>query len=336
MTTSQFELRGEMREVDSRAVATLDAALGAAMADSSGQPAAVMHALDPRRVLAFRSGGPPLWSVGVASQGDLHQFLTYGLSRAIDPTMPFAFELALRVRSVDGPPNWATLMLRTLARYQLSSGREIRPGQFWEMGAAISQAAVAPHDRHIMPNTAMDTLLVAPGPSLPTPAGPISIRNVFGLDPGERAMLECVPSATFLRELRELVDPTLTVWLDRPSLTEHAAFRARMELAAEREGTDVSATCVPGLRWRRVGSAFEVTIPAGTGARLRAMLAARLPFGRDLFVHSAATGPGTEMIVSPSPTLAATSDMGTLLLRMPAGAIQLQMLSNEPHVWTFR
>jgi hypothetical protein len=225
----EFRVDGAgVRSVNGDVVQALDAALASMLPGAQ-----VLHAFDPQRIVKFAGGGPPVWSVGVASHpSGVHQFLTYGLSSAVEPGLPFGFELTMRVRSPGPPPLWPTLLLRSLARYQLG-GREMKPGHHADLGGPISQAPVRPEERASMPATRMTTVLVMPGWTLPTPGGPVEIRSVVGLDPRERQLLEACPAEAFCDELRRY-DPSLTVALDSPSVADHPTFRASVEAIAAR------------------------------------------------------------------------------------------------------
>lgn len=320
-----------MRETRPETVAALDAALGATFGT------AVLHAFDPKRMLAFAAGGPAAWSVAVTSHpSGVHQFLTYGLSRAVDPRAPFGFELAMRVRATGGVPVWPTLLLRTIARYHLQSGREVKRGQFIDVGAPISQAPVTPEERHLMPTTRMDAILVLGGATLPTPAGPIEIRNVVGLDAAERELLACVHAARFEEALRRN-DPDLTVALDSPSLAAAPPFREAMEAASRAEGSDCSAECVPGLAWTDDGHALEVRIPKEASARLHRRLMSRLPFGEGLLVHGTDGGEGTEVLIIPGAEVEVPDqDPTRLTLALPFESTYVRFLEGgDAASWRF-
>lgn len=331
----EFELPRDpraMRVIHDDAVTSLDQALAQAVPDAQ-----VMHAIDPRRIVTFPFGGPPVWSVGVVSHpSGIHQFMTYGLSSAIDPAQTYGFELTMRVQSPGPVPAWPTLLLRTIARYHLESGRTIEPGQSWNLGGPISRAPVRAEEQMLMPNTRMNTILVVGGPSLPTPRGPIEIRNVFGLDDAECDLLESCRAARFVDALRR-VDPTLAVTLDGPSLAANDAFRQEIEAASAREGSDCRSMCIPGLRWHDDGGAFVVTIPGGAGARLKRRLGTRLPFGEGLLVHDHATGAGTEVRFVPGTALDASPHSASqLVLTIGMASPELMFLGDDPASWRLR
>lgn len=317
-----------MREANSAAVETLDAALASAIPGAT-----VLHAIDPQRVLSFREGGPPLWSVAVASAGGVHQFLSYGLSRAVDSASPFSFELALRVASQEStPPLWPTLLLRHIARYHLTSGREVRPGQCLPLGGPITRAPLAREHQASMPDTRMNTIFIVGGPTLPTPSGPVEFRTVFALDSEEQKLLELGRASTFARILSE-VNPSLTVSLDAPSLVQDTRFMQ----AARTEGSDCTAMVVPQLRWEDDGSAVHVRIPKGIGTHLKARIASRLPFGQGLLLHAETPAPYSEVLLLPGDALdMPEQDQTRIVLQMPPQSSHFTFLSDaDAAVWTF-
>ena len=185
---------GAMRNVNSEAVEALDAALKALGPEGRGE---VMHAIDPRRILALPFGGPPVWSVAQVEIGDgSRQYLTYGLSSAVDPESPYDFELTMRVQGADDSM-WPVLLLRHLARYQLVGGRPIEPGEYWALGGAITRSAVPLEMQANFPDTRLNSVFIIAGEELSTPHGDISLRNVVGLDSAERALREQCTDARF-------------------------------------------------------------------------------------------------------------------------------------------
>lgn len=323
-----------MRHVNTPAVEALDRVLAGSFAGAE-----VMHAIDPSRVVSFAAGGPPLWSVAFATDGrGLFQYLSYGLSRGVDPASPFGFELALRVRSTEPAPIWPTLLLRHVARYLVSSGREVKAGQSLALYGPISRAPVAPHEQHLMPDTRMTSVMLLAGPTLPTPAGAIEVRSVFGLDASEVQWLELCQSATFARLVQEH-DPSLAVDLTSPSLVHSESFLASVGAASKSEGSDGGALCIEGLHWSDDGSALHVQLPRGSGGFLKKRLASRLPFGRQLFLHAANAGPGTEVVIVPGNSLdiLSSDDPVRLVLQMPPTSTQFQFLSDADAAnWSFR
>jgi hypothetical protein len=321
-----------MRNVNGPAVEALDAALAAAMGGAQ-----VMHGMDPRRMLTLAAGGPPVWSVAVTSRDGHHQFLTYGLSRAVDPASPFAFELAMRVRDANPAPMWPMMLLRSIARYHFATGRVIAPGQSMDLGGPISQAPLAPAERHTMPTTRMTGVMILGGATIPTPHGPVQLHNVFGLDARERDLLESCKAASFMRELGAR-NPGFIVGLDAPSLADDASFVTAIEEAAMREGSDCQAFCVPGLRWKDDGTAFVITIPPDSAGKLKRRILSRLPFGQGLLVHGEAAGPGSEILLLPAEQIGVPdSDAQRLTLELPHASAYVNFLADGQRAeWTLR
>lgn len=321
-----------MRNVNGPAVEALDAALAASMGGAQ-----VMHGMDPRRILTLAAGGPPVWSVAMASRDGHHQFLTYGLSRAVDPASPFAFELALRVRDANPSPMWPMMLLRSIARYHFATGRVIAPGQSMDLGGPISQAPLAPAERHTMPSTRMTGIMILGGASIPTPHGPVQLHNVFGLDARERDLLESCRASSFMRELAAR-NAGYIVALDSPSLADDASFTASIDEAAMREGSDCQAFCVPGLRWSDDGTAFEISIPAASAGKLKRRLLSRLPFGQGLLVHGEEAGPGSEILFMPADEIGVPdTNAQRLTLELPHASAYVSLLADDQTAnWTLR
>ncbi|HEY1954009.1 MAG TPA: suppressor of fused domain protein [Polyangiaceae bacterium] len=314
---------GAMRSANGGAVEALDAALAASMGGAN-----VLHGFDPRRIVAFAAGGPPVWSVAFASRDGHHQFLTYGLSRAVDPASPFPFELALRVRDPNPAPMWPVMLLRSIARYHFSTGRVIAPGQFIDLGGPISQAPVTPAERHTMPTTHMTAIMTLGGATIPTPHGPIALHNVLGIDARECELLQSCRAESFMRELAKR-NPGYVVALDGPSLADDATFVGAIEEAARREGSDCQAVCVPGLRWADDGSAFDITIPAEHAGRLRRRILSRLPFGQGLLAHTDQPGPGGEILFLPAASVdVPEADERRLTLEVPHESPYVSLLAD--------
>lgn len=321
-----------MRNVNGGAVEALDSALAASM---NGAP--VMHGMDPRRILTLAAGGPPVWSVALASRDGHHQLLTYGLSRAVDPASPFPFELAMRVRDADPSPMWPMMLLRSIARYHFATSRVIAPGQSMDLGGPISQAPVTPAERHTMPSTRMTGIMILGGATIPTPHGAVQLHNVFGIDAAERELLESCRATSFIRELTAR-NPGFIVALDAPSLASDASFTAAIETAAMREGSDCQAVCVPGLRWSDDGSAFTISVPPESAGKLKHRILSRLPFGQGLLVHSENPGPGSEILLLPATQIGVPdSSPQRLTLELPHESAYVQLLAEGSRAeWTLR
>ena len=291
----ELELKGDPRRVDDAGVERLDRALAAA----AGVPVErVLHAIDPRRVLAFQAGGPPVWSVAVAPCADGgFLFLTYGLSRAVEPDARFEHELSLRAPAAPNgqPPQWPTFLLRQLCRYQITSGRELRVGDPMSFGKSITRAAMAPQHEASMPDSPLTTVAVVADPAIE------GARRVVGLRPEEHALAELWSTAGLMAELAKR-DPTLETDIRRGSWADDAELRAAVEAGAKREGSQTGAMVIAGLRWREQGAEGVVLrLPGGaTMKRLVALIDGRLGFGRNLLLHDFEPAPHSEVGLVPS------------------------------------
>jgi len=290
----EFQLNGNPRSVSETAVAQLDAALAVAAGSSIDR---VLHGIDPRRILRFEQGGPPVWSVASCPcQDGAHLFVTYGLSRFIDPDAAFDFEMSLRVPSEPGgqPPAWPMFLLRQLARYQITSGRELKVGDPMSFGESITRAAMGPQHKASMPDSSMSAVGITTDPGMQ------SIRRVYGLLPDEQALSEVWSTAGLLNEIARR-DPTLSTRLGRRSWALDAELRAAVLRGAEREGSTTGAIVVPGLRWEQDQEGLLVHIPGGPVVpRILAMIRARVGFGRTLLMHDFEPRPFSEVGLTPS------------------------------------
>lgn len=163
----KLELRGEPRNVNGKAVECLDEAL----ARAAGAPVdQILHGIDPRRILSFENGGPPVWSVALcpsSSSPSGFLFVTYGLSKMIDPSTPFEHEMSIRVASNDKePPSWPMFLLRHLARYQITGGRDLGVGDPMTFAEPITRAAMAPEHQHNQPDSSLRAIGVMTDPIL--------------------------------------------------------------------------------------------------------------------------------------------------------------------------
>jgi hypothetical protein len=289
----EFRLEGKPREVRDEAVSQLDQALAGA---AGGRLEQVLHAIDPRRILRFEAGGPPVWSVALCPCPDrTFLFVTYGLSRYIDPDARFDHELSIRVAAERGgePPAWPTFLLRQLARYQVGSGRELRVGDPMTFAESITRAAMAPEHQASMPDSPMRTIGVAADP------GMHSVRRVYGLLADEQALAETWSIAGLLGEIARR-DPTLTTTLGRPSWAGRADVVRAVSDGAAREGSATGAIVVPGLRWERTARGVAIHIPGGPVVRrIAALIRGRLGFGRTLLLHDYEPAPYSEVGLGP-------------------------------------
>jgi hypothetical protein len=257
--------------------------------------------------LRLEHGGPPVWSVALceaAQPSPGFVFATYGLSRAIDPASPFDHELSIRVpkQAGESPPMWPTLLLRHLARYQLTSGSELRVGDFMPLGQPISRVAVPPHLQETQPDTPLRSIAVTSDRHiLPKPAGTApEMRRVYGLTRAEQEHVE-LWSCSGLMGLIESRDSSLTTDLGRADWAEDEQVRQTCEFGSARDGSEASAISLQGVSWARVADGHTVRFPGGHRTRHLAYVArARLRFQRNLLVHDVTPGPFSEFVLVPS------------------------------------
>lgn len=262
-------------------------ALDEAVARAAGRDQ-VLHNLDPRRLNRFVDGGPPVWSIGLCPCADGgYLFVTYGLSRHIDPEAQLTHELSLRVPALpDGqPPEWPRRFLTRLARRQLSRG-------------ALGLHALVPLGRPLTggePDTAMRCFTLVAEASIS------DVRRVVGLHPDELALGELWSGAGLLGEISRHL-PMLDTDVARPSLTTEPTFVTAMEAGARRDGSATSCINVAGFGWRRRAQGFAIDVPGGPGLRRVArLLRSRLERGRELVVQDA----GRQVRFYPHPETAA-------------------------------
>jgi len=275
----QFTLKHPPRRVDDGGVAQLDAALAAAACVA---PDRVLHAIDPRRIASFADGGPPVWSVALCPCHDgCWLFVTYGLSRAIDPDAGFDHEMSIRVApdTDPQPPQWPVFFLRQLARYQITTRRDLAVGDPMEFGESITRAAMAPAEKAAMPDSPMHAIAVVDDPVLP------GARRAYGLLPDEHVLAEPWSIAGLVGEIARR-EPTLTTRLGRGSWCGDPTIVQAVQAGTAREGSSTGALVLPGLRWEPAEDGFLVQMPSGAPAlRFCALARARLGFGRNLLLH---------------------------------------------------
>lgn len=333
-----FEVGPEVREVRDAAVEAFDSALAAA---GNGE---VMRFMDPQRINAFSSGGPPVWSVAAvpidAPVGNSTLYLTYGLSEAMDPSRAGAnFELSIAVAGE--ATMWPALVLRALARYMLQSQRELLPGQFMPFPAPITKFFAPPNEREEHPATEMSAAYFLKDPalrSISTPSGDVEVRRVVGMYPDELEMIEPWSIEGWI-ELMASRDPDFVTDIARASHADDAEIAERIERGAREDGSDFPHVAVDGVAWvqKRDGE-LRVGLPGGRDARrIHRMLQARLPFGRALLVHD--TDPENQLAVAfqPSDSPSAALDDEVLVLSLPAEHPLIGSLNTDeetPITWT--
>ncbi|MEM6956721.1 MAG: suppressor of fused domain protein, partial [Myxococcota bacterium] len=222
--------------------------------------------------------------------------VTYGFSHVLSPSsfregMQHEYSIALPAGTDPSP--WADALLRHMARYVLSSGKDLIVGDVMPCHAPITCSAFQPEHHAMMPQTDLVGLVVGRDPALPsisTPHGAIEVRRFVGVDQLELDRAETWFGESFLEEYAK-DEPLLLSALDRPSAMANAAFRERCAARAAREGSAQSAVML-GVSWRDTGDAFEIDIPGGREFhKLRDALRGRLPHGRTLMVVSRTSSP---------------------------------------------
>lgn len=280
--TISFTVGPDTRSPDDAGVTAVDTALAKV---GTGE---LLHLMDPRRINAFSSGGPPTWSVAFVPVGDDQLFVTYGFSDRIDPAREgCGFELSVRVPAKQAGM-WPGLFLRGLARYMITSRRELKVGDYMPFPAPLTRMALAPADAAAAPDTRLDAAFFVRDPLLPsvrTPRGEIEIRRAVGIDAAERELMEPWSVAGLARVFAKH-SPTLVTDIARPSLARDAAFAAAMRDGSKAEGSQFGFVPVRGVHWEPKGRGFVARFPGGSEARrIEQMMRARLDHGRNLLVH---------------------------------------------------
>jgi len=214
VTYSQsFEIKNPPREVRMDVVEAVDNAL------TRVGRTEVMHAIDPARVVNFRDGGPPVWSVAlteVAAQLPYTLFITYGFSNTLSPEPGregVNYEFSLAVANSPTQP-WAVALLRHLCRYQLTSGNELMVGDVMPCHAPITCIPFPPQHHAMMPQTPLDSIVVVNDPVLrviQTPNGPINVRRIVGVTMNDLQVIGPQPVAQRESVLAEINPEFLTV-----------------------------------------------------------------------------------------------------------------------------
>lgn len=324
-----------LREVDPDALHALERALAGV---TGGQ---VGHLYEPAGVHPVAAGGSPLWSVAYAAVGGDVLLVTCGNSAAVDPARAGVhFELSLRVPRAGGV-GWPAGLLRQLAWYMVTHRIELGVSDFLPTAAPIDRIAHGAEPT-TSPPTAMDAVFLVADPVLPTiatPRGPIEIRRVVGIHPGERELLEswCVQGLvqTMARWLPDLTTDPL-----RPSLTADPWFVDMMRSGSRREGSDFPYCAVNGIDWDASGAGFQLTLPGGRDARrIHRMVAARLQHGRRLLIHDTDPGRTRAIVIQPAETWDLSVEGPIAYLSMPPDAPHLDVLADAPEreiVWRLR
>ncbi len=288
--TTSFQLPSQLRPVNDAAVEALDAALGALGKN-------VLHAMDPRRLVSFRDGGPPVWSVGMVSVPGPTPYtllVTYGFSHALSPedfrrSVRHEYSLAVPADVPTAP--WADALLRHMCRYVLTQGADIKVADCVPFfGTPITCIPFQPEHHAMMPPTKLVGVMADVDPVLPqvkTPHGTVEIRRIVGVDQRELDRAETWSFRGFLDELRR-VNPLLLSPPGRRSAMDDDAFRFAVDRRAASEGSDVDAAAF-AIGWARTANGVRLTLPPRGPASQRLLngLRGRLGFGRPLVAYCA-------------------------------------------------
>ncbi len=285
--TTSFELTGDTRPVRTDVVEALDNALGALGGE-------VMHAIDPRRILGFEEGGPPVWSVGIVEVPGANPYtllVTYGFSEVASPEacrQGFRHEYSLALPAGTNPSPWADALLRHLSRYVLTSGQELCLGDVMPCHAPITRVPFPPQHHDMMPDTSLMGVITTSDPVLgtvATPHGEIEMRRILGIDSEELDRAETWSGSGFVEEYAKR-DPLLLTDLNRVSAMSDLAFSDVANARATAEGSEIPAVALD-VRWEDTGSELVIEFPGDQQAqKLLNALRGRLPFGRTLLVVS--------------------------------------------------
>lgn len=270
-----------------------------------------MYTKEPDPGKLFLDGGPPLWTIGVAFIEDpAPQFLlvTVGLSDpdqgpGIDGDCGYGFELVLRLPRTptqQAPPEWATELLRMLARYVRSSGARLKVHDSFDLQTSIARAPFPEAARKDQPASSLVGLVFALDPEI----GEVRLRKgrvryltVYGVHGDESRVVQGWTAAKFL-ELVRARDPFLVTDIRRPSWMSDRHFAEEVEAGSRQDGSALTVMPVVGLGYDiddegRLTVGFHGTsIEAVIG-----MIRRRLVFGRPFWLHTR-KGDGYDAIVA--------------------------------------
>ena len=334
MSTITFEVKGPPRVIHDEAVTALDDALTQL---ATGH---LLHAVDPKRILTFENGGPAVWSVARIPIGGHELHVTYGLSSLIDPARTGTdYELSLRVPTYPGSgPGWAPFFLRMLARYVVTSKRELKRGEYFPFFKPISRVAFAPEDRMSVPHTEMDSVAFTTDPDLPfveTPRGKLEVRRVVGLFPDERERMEPWTAQGVL-DLFAQRSKSLPTDIGRSSYTKDPAFIAACEAGSAKDGSRYGYVAVEGITWELQGKEYVVRFPGGHDAqRILRMVKARLGHGQHLLIHDVDPDRQHAVVFAPGKQLQVKQNGNDLVIQLPLDFPLFSELGAEPFEATF-
>lgn len=189
MEFTSFKISEEPRVVRDDVRTAMDDALAALAAPGTQ----LLHAIDPRRILAFEDNGPAVWSVGLVEVPGTrpHRLaMTYGFGNVLTPSARragYTHEYSIAIPA-NATPDWGVALLRHLSRYVLTSGNELRVGDIMPCHGPITRIAFHPKLQAQIPTTSLVGVVVMADPILPsiaTPHGAIEVRRIVGVSQRE-------------------------------------------------------------------------------------------------------------------------------------------------------
>jgi hypothetical protein len=225
-----------------------------------------------------------------------------------------------------------------LARYVVTSKRELKLGEYFPFFKPISRVAFAPADRMSVPHTEMDSVAFAVDPNLPfveTPRGRLEVRRVVGLFPDERERMEPW-SAQGVLDLLAQRSKDLVTDIGRGSSTKDPAFITACEEGSKRDGSRYGFIAVEGVGWEQQGAEYVVRFPGGHDAqRILRMVGARLGHGQHLLIHDVDPDQPHAVVLTPGKALQVRAKGNDLVIQLPLDFPLFSQLGEEPFEATF-
>ncbi|GAA1377076.1 suppressor of fused domain protein [Catellatospora chokoriensis] len=263
-------------------------------------------------LIKFMLGGPdPLDGVSFYRRDDHWHLVGYGMSELYrkewdDPEQSgWGFEFTFRVARPAGeeePPLWAANFLQALARYVFGSGNGFGPGHHLDLNGPVCAERA---------DTAIRAAAFTDDPELgviDTPHGRVRFLQVVGLTLEEYAVVEQWDAQRLLDALRPRL-PLLVTDLDRGDLTSDAEVAAAISRGVRQDGSSTGALFVAEASWQREDGVTTLTVGANAATRIGRVLAARLPFDRELYL----AGPESGVRIRPGTRLALAQEADGLL-----------------------
>ncbi|MEV0456252.1 suppressor of fused domain protein [Catellatospora methionotrophica] len=255
-------------------------------------------------LIKWRLGGPdPLDGMSFYRRHDHWHLVSYGMSELyrkesdVAEVSGWGYEFTFRVArqaGEDQPPLWAANFLQALARYVFGSGNNFGPGQHLDLNGPVCAER---------PDTAIRAAAFTDDPELgviDTPHGQVRFLQIVGLTLEEYAVIVQWDAERLLDTLRTRL-PLLVTDLDRADLTGDAEIAAAIAHGVRHDGSSTGALFVAEASWQQQDGGTTLTVGANAAARIGRVLAARLPFGRDLYLAAAESQvrvqPGTRVEV---------------------------------------